>query len=85
MAAQLTLAHQALLTPALRSASPALSALVWIMAGLFQFSHLKQACLTHCRSPLGFFLSAWRDGASGAFAMGLHHGSYCVGCCWAVM
>jgi len=84
-ATQIGLGHAALLTPALRSANPALSSLVLTAAGLFQFSSLKQACLTQCRSPLGFFLSSWRDGLGGAFAMGLHHGAYCVGCCWALM
>jgi predicted metal-binding membrane protein len=58
---------------------------VLVAAGLFQFTPLKAACLAHCRTPLGFFLSKWRDGPRGAFTMGLEHGRYCLGCCWALM
>ena len=56
-------------------------------AGLFQFSRLKYACLDRCRSPLGFVIAHWRGRARGrqAFLLGLHHGAYCVGCCWALM
>jgi predicted metal-binding membrane protein len=54
-------------------------------AGLFQFSPLKAACLSHCRTPLNFFLSQWRDGPAGAFSMGSRHGFFCVGCCWVLM
>jgi predicted metal-binding membrane protein len=52
---------------------------------VFQWTPLKYACLTRCRSPLGFLLSEWREGLRGAFVMGLRHGAYCVGCCWALM
>jgi predicted metal-binding membrane protein len=58
---------------------------VLMAAGGFQFSSLKAACLTHCRTPLGFFLARWRDGPAGAFGMGFEHGRYCVGCCWMLM
>jgi predicted metal-binding membrane protein len=54
-------------------------------AGVFQLTPLKQACLKHCRTPIGFFLSEWRPGAAGAYRMGAHHGGYCVACCWALM
>jgi predicted metal-binding membrane protein len=54
-------------------------------AGAYQFSRLKQACLSRCRSPLTFLLAHWREGVSGAFRMGLRHGALCVGCCWALM
>jgi predicted metal-binding membrane protein len=54
-------------------------------AGLFQFSRLKYSCLAHCRSPMGFLATEWRDGPGGAFRMGLKHGGYCLGCCWALM
>ena len=54
-------------------------------AGLYQFAPLKRACLTHCRTLLGFFLARWRNGPAGAVRMGLHHGIFCVGCCWALM
>jgi predicted metal-binding membrane protein len=56
-----------------------------IVAGLFQLTPLKEACLTHCRSPLSFFLARWDGRASGPFRMGLRHGIWCVGCCWALM
>ena len=46
---------------------------------------LKQACLRHCRSPLGFVMGHWREGRDGALRMGLEHGLYCVGCCWVLM
>ena len=45
----------------------------------------KNACLIHCRSPLGFFLTSWKEGRFGSFLMGFQHGLYCVGCCWALM
>jgi predicted metal-binding membrane protein len=56
-----------------------------VVAGLFQLTSLKAACLKHCRSPLGYFLSHWRNGPLGAFQMGFRHGVFCVGCCWALM
>jgi predicted metal-binding membrane protein len=59
-------------------------AIVLIEAGLYQFTPLKRVFLTHCRSPVAFFLWHWRDGSLGAIRMGLHHGVYCLGCCWAL-
>lgn len=56
-----------------------------IIAGLYQLTRWKAACLTHCRSPLEFLMHAWRDGRTGAVVMGAHHGAYCVGCCWGLM
>lgn len=56
-----------------------------VLAGVYQFSSLKNACLGKCRTPLGFLLSAWRSGRGGALVMGMHHGSLCIGCCWALM
>ncbi|MDI3341286.1 MAG: DUF2182 domain-containing protein [Sphaerobacter sp.] len=55
---------------------------VLILAGLYQLSPLKRACLAKCRTPLAFVLGSWRDGARGALRMGVEHGSYCLGCCW---
>jgi predicted metal-binding membrane protein len=60
-------------------------AVMFLVAGFYQFAPLKRACLTHCRTPLGYFLTRWHDGPMGAFRMGLHHGLFCVGCCWALM
>ena len=54
-------------------------------AGLYQLSPVKAACLRHCRNPLTYFLTRWRDGPRGALGMGWGHGLYCLGCCWALM
>ena len=82
---QASLERAALLTPAMTSASSLLSASVLFAAGIYQLTPLKQACLGKCRNPLEFFVTRWRDGAAGAFRMGVGHGAYCVGCCWALM
>jgi predicted metal-binding membrane protein len=58
---------------------------VLIGAGLFQLTPLKSACLTKCRSPLMFIMTRWREGRRGPFLMGLDHGIFCLGCCWALM
>jgi predicted metal-binding membrane protein len=58
---------------------------VLVLAGIYQWTPLKQACLRHCRSPLGFLLQHWRDGALGALASGARHGTFCFGCCWMLM
>ena len=84
-AAQWALQRMGLLSPMIVSVSPALSGALLIIAGVFQFTPLKQACLRACRSPLGFLLTDWRDGLSGAAQMGVRHGLYCLGCCWALM
>ena len=55
---------------------------VIVLAGLYQLSPLKRACLTKCRTPFSFILTSWRDGRGGAFRMGMEHGLYCLGCCW---
>ena len=62
-----------------------LAGAILLGAGVFQFAPLKQACLTHCRNPMSYLLSAWRDGPPGAFGLGVRHGAYCVGCCWLLM
>ena len=54
-------------------------------AGLYGLTPLKRACLRHCRTPLGFVMHRWRDGAAGAFAMGVEHGGWCLGCCAGLM
>jgi predicted metal-binding membrane protein len=58
---------------------------VILVAAAYQLSPLKERCLRHCRSPLGFLLSHWRGGYAGAAKMGAIHGAWCVGCCWALM
>jgi predicted metal-binding membrane protein len=54
-----------------------------IVAGIYQFTPLKRICIGYCESPMSFFMRRWRDGTSGAFKMGVYHGMYCLGCCWA--
>ena len=78
--------HQgALLSPMMVSTSPLLGGALLIAAGAFQWSGLKHTCLSKCRSPLSFLLTEWRDGRGGALVMGLRHGVFCTGCCWALM
>jgi predicted metal-binding membrane protein len=83
-AGQLALQRAALLTGGL-TATPLVSGVILAAAGIYQLTPLKDACLGHCRSPMGFFMTEWRDGAAGAFRMGLKHGAYCAGCCWMLM
>jgi predicted metal-binding membrane protein len=84
-AAQWALQTRGFLSPMIVSMSPLLNAALLMIAGAFQFTPLKQACLRACRSPLGFLLTDWRDGLWGAARMGVRHGVYCLGCCWALM
>lgn len=74
-----------LLSPMMHTTSFATAGALLVAAGVYQWTPLKQACLRHCRSPLEFILTCWREGPRGAFGMGLRHGAYCVGCCWALM
>jgi predicted metal-binding membrane protein len=55
-----------------------------IVAGLYQFTVIKQVCLDHCRSPFIVVMQRWREGHTGALRMGVGHGLYCLGCCWAL-
>jgi predicted metal-binding membrane protein len=73
------------LSPAMALVSPKHAAALLVAAGVYQLTPLKQACLSHCQSPLGFMMSRWRAGPWGALRMGTRHGQYCLGCCWAVM
>lgn len=72
-------------SPMIVSRSPVLSGALLLIAGAFQFTRLKHACLQACRSPLGFLMSDWRNGLFGAWHMGIRHGLNCLGCCWALM
>jgi predicted metal-binding membrane protein len=56
-----------------------------LVAAAYELTPLKDVCLAKCRSPLGFLLGAWRDGRMGSLQMGVRHGAWCVGCCWALM
>ncbi len=83
--AQWGLHTAALLSPGMVGTSPVLGGVLLLAAGIFQFTSLKQACLSHCRSPVGFVLGHWREGRGGALRMGIEHGLFCVGCCWVLM
>lgn len=67
------------------SAHPLGTAAVLFAVGVYQWLPAKAACLEHCRAPAEFLVAAHRPGARGAFRMGLHHGLYCLGCCWLLM
>lgn len=74
-----------LATPGGMRVSPLLGGALLVAAGVYQWTPLKHACLEHCRSPLDFVLTRWRKGTRGALAMGLEHGTFCLGCCWVLM
>ncbi len=65
--------------------SPLLAGGILLMGGVYQLTPFKRSCLKHCRNPLDFVLTRWRKGPTGALLMGLEHGAFCLGCCWAVM
>ncbi len=83
--AQWGLLEARLVSPVMASSTPYLSALLLAAAGAYQFSALKYACLSRCRSPLGALMTQKRDGITGALLLGLGQGAYCVGCCWLLM
>lgn len=85
VALQFGLEQAALLSPMMQTTSVALAGAVLLLAGLYQWTPYKQACLQHCRTPLEFLSTHWRKGAGGAFAMGWRHGVDCLGCCWLLM
>ena len=69
----------------LRERLPLLTAVLIVLAGLYQFTPLKRACLKHCQGPLEYLAMHWRDGKMGALRMGAGHGAYCLGCCSGLM
>ncbi len=83
-AGQFVLQNSSLLDAASR-ATRISGAVLLLMAGAYQLTPFKNTCLAHCRSPLGFFMTEWRDGTAGALTMGIKHGAQCVGCCWMLM
>lgn len=83
--AQWILHGATLLSPQMTTNSSLVSGALLIVAGAFQFSPLKSACLAHCRSPLTFLMTDWRNGRAGAFLMGWKHGWFCTACCWLLM
>lgn len=74
-----------LLNPMMNSRSNLLNGGILVIAGIYQWTPFKDACLQKCRTPLHFLMTSWRDGRSGAIRMGVLHGFYCIGCCWALM
>jgi predicted metal-binding membrane protein len=85
VALQRLLTEQLILTPMMELSSRRASSLVLALAGLYQLTPFKRSCLSACRSPADFIAKYWRNGAWGALVMGLRHGRYCLGCCWALM
>lgn len=83
-AGQVLLQRALLITNAL-STGPVAGGIILAVAGIYQFTPLKAACLSYCQSPIGFFMTNWREGTSGALWMGLKHGAFCIGCCWMLM
>lgn len=84
-AVQWWMTSTAMLSMSMSLASARVAAAVLVIAGVFQWTPWKRTCLEHCHTPFAFLMAHWRDGYLGAFQMGLHHGIYCLGCCWAVM
>ena len=84
-AAQWGLQQTMLLTPMAEAAGFRFAGVLLLVAGLYQLTPLKRACIRHCRGPLPFLMAWWRPGTAGAMLMGLRHGLWCLGCCWAVM
>ena len=82
---QRLLAGAFILTPMMEPATASAAGVVLMAAGVYQLVPLKRACLQACRSPIAFLTRHWRPGTSGAFRMGVVHGIYCLGCCWALM
>jgi len=80
------LLHDAALVDAMgASMNGFLGGVILVGAGGYQFTSVKNACLNQCKTPIGFLLNEWREGPRGAVVMGLRHGTFCIGCCWALM
>ena len=82
---QRALASALVLTPMMEPDTRVAAAIILATAALYQLTPLKRACLRVCRSPLAYLVQHWRPGTAGAFRLGLGHGLYCLGCCWALM
>jgi predicted metal-binding membrane protein len=84
-ALQRLLAETSWLNMMMEPADTRLAAALLIVAGIYQLTPFKNACLDACRSPISLLMAKWREGVGGAFRMGASHGLYCLGCCWALM
>lgn len=71
--------------PVLQASAPRIAGAVLVLAGVYQLTPLKTVCLRHCRSPLSFVVTHWREGRAGSTVMGLQHGGFCLGCCWLLL
>jgi predicted metal-binding membrane protein len=83
--AQSRLHSAALLSAEMAVTSRTLGGVLFVVVGVFQWTELKHRCLRNCRSPIGFFMNEWREGLDGVLAMGIKHGTYCLGCCFSLM
>jgi predicted metal-binding membrane protein len=84
-ALQFLLTKLTILTPMMQVSSASTGAALLALAGLYQWTPLKRACLTACQAPMAFLMRRWQSGRAGAFRMGVEHGLHCLGCCWALM
>ena len=84
-ALQRLLAQSLVLNPMMEMPGRSAVGLTLLLAGGYQLTPWKSTCLRQCRSPLGFIIQRWRNGTRGALRMGVEHGAYCLGCCWALM
>jgi predicted metal-binding membrane protein len=78
-------AQHFLISPSMALESPWMTSALLVIAGTYQLSPLKSACLRQCRSPAEFLTRHWQPGVIGAIRLGVRHGTYCVGCCWMLM
>ena len=83
--AQWAFTDAGLLSPMMETRAPFVAGAMLVVAGVYQLTPLKRACLHACQSPAAFLVKHWRAGRAGAFRIGLRHGWYCLGCCWAMM
>ena len=84
-ALQWALESAGILSPMMNATNLLMAGIILLLAGLYQLTPVKQACLRHCRSPLQFLMGRWHGGRWGAFRMGVEHGTFCLGCCWGLM
>lgn len=85
VAAQWLLLRFDLFAPEMMVTNMFLGGALFMGAGVYEWSPLKNRCLAQCQTPLGFLIAHWRPGLAGAWRMGARHGTYCLGCCWALM
>lgn len=83
--AQLALHQAKLLSAGMTITNPAFAGVLLILVGVYQLTPEKLKCLTKCQRPLDFLMTNWREGPRGALELGVRHGLYCLGCCWALM